>query len=130
MTARAAEHAYAADRFAREIVGFLKVVGGALAAADRQPVGRASLEGGVKERAGSTLRRMPGRSAPFSSGQMPRVAVACLVARHVRSYGRCLAWSIHASAFGTFGHMADASRGGRMPRRSTGLAVRQVLIAG
>jgi len=30
----------AADRFAREIVGFLKVVGGALAAADRQTVGR------------------------------------------------------------------------------------------
>ena len=38
---RVAEHAYAADRFAREIVGFLKVIGGALAAADRQPVGRA-----------------------------------------------------------------------------------------
>ena len=40
---RVAEHAYAADRFAREIVGFLKVVGGALAAADRQPVGRLSI---------------------------------------------------------------------------------------
>jgi len=38
MASRAAEHAYAADRFAREIVGFLKLVGGALAAADRQPV--------------------------------------------------------------------------------------------
>jgi hypothetical protein len=37
---RVAEHAYAADRFAREIGGFLKVVGGALAAADRQTVGR------------------------------------------------------------------------------------------
>jgi hypothetical protein len=36
----AAEHAPAADRFAREIVGFLKVVGGALAAADGQTVGR------------------------------------------------------------------------------------------
>jgi len=39
---RVAEHAYAADRFAREIVGFLKVVGSALAAADRQTVGRPS----------------------------------------------------------------------------------------
>ncbi len=31
--ARAQRYAYAADRFAREIIGFLKVVGGALAAA-------------------------------------------------------------------------------------------------
>ena len=38
---RSAEHAYAADRFAREIVGFLTLFGGALAAADRQTVGRA-----------------------------------------------------------------------------------------
>ena len=38
---RSAEHAYAADRFAREIVGFLTCFGGALAAADRQTVGRA-----------------------------------------------------------------------------------------
>jgi hypothetical protein len=37
-TAWAAEHAYAADRFAREIVGVLTVFLGALAAADRQPV--------------------------------------------------------------------------------------------
>ena len=37
---RDAEHAYAADRCAHEIVGFLKVVGGALAAADRHTVGR------------------------------------------------------------------------------------------
>ena len=37
---RSAEHGIAADRFAREIVGFLKVVGSALAAADRQAVGR------------------------------------------------------------------------------------------
>ena len=36
--ARAAEHAAAADRFAREIVRFLKVVGSALAAAKRQTV--------------------------------------------------------------------------------------------
>ena len=36
----AAEHAHAADRFARKIVGFLKVIGGALAAADGQAVGR------------------------------------------------------------------------------------------
>jgi hypothetical protein len=35
----AAEHAVAADRFAREIAGFLKVIGGALAAAERQSVG-------------------------------------------------------------------------------------------
>ena len=35
---RDAEHAYAADRCAREILAFLKVVGGALAAADRQTV--------------------------------------------------------------------------------------------
>jgi hypothetical protein len=38
-----AEHAVAADRFAREIVGFLKVVGGALAAAERQSVRRLQL---------------------------------------------------------------------------------------
>ena len=38
MASRAAEPAYAADRFAHEIVGFLKVVGGALAAADRHTV--------------------------------------------------------------------------------------------
>jgi len=37
---RAAEHAHAADRFAREIVGFLTPFGGALAAADGQAVGR------------------------------------------------------------------------------------------
>ena len=36
----AAEHAHATDRFAREIVPFLKVIGGALAAADGQTVGR------------------------------------------------------------------------------------------
>jgi len=35
----AAEHGVAVDRFAREIVGILKVVGGALAATERQPVG-------------------------------------------------------------------------------------------
>ena len=40
MLDQVAEHAYAADRFAREIMRFLKVVGGALAAADRQTVGR------------------------------------------------------------------------------------------
>jgi hypothetical protein len=34
----AAQPAHAADRFAREIVGFLKVIGGALAAADGQTV--------------------------------------------------------------------------------------------
>ena len=39
---RDAEHAYAADRCAREIVGFLKARRGALAAADRQAVGRLS----------------------------------------------------------------------------------------
>jgi len=33
-----AEHAHAADRFAREIVPFVKVLGGALAAADGQAV--------------------------------------------------------------------------------------------
>jgi hypothetical protein len=33
----------AADRFAREIVGFLKVVGGALAATECQTVGRQSI---------------------------------------------------------------------------------------
>ena len=37
---RSAEHGVAADRFAREIDGFFKVVGGALAAAEHQPVGR------------------------------------------------------------------------------------------
>jgi hypothetical protein len=42
---RSAEHAYAADRCAHEIVGFLKVVGGALAAADRQAVGRLGQRG-------------------------------------------------------------------------------------
>jgi len=36
---RSAEHAVAADRCAREIVGFLKVISGALAAAERQLVG-------------------------------------------------------------------------------------------
>ena len=36
---RVAEHAYAADRFAREIIAFLTLFGGALAAADRQTVG-------------------------------------------------------------------------------------------
>ena len=40
---RVAEHAVAADRFAREIVRFLKVVGGALAAAERQLVGRQAI---------------------------------------------------------------------------------------
>ena len=39
MASRAAEHAYAADRFARAIVGFWEARRGALAAADRQPVG-------------------------------------------------------------------------------------------
>jgi hypothetical protein len=38
----ATEHAVAADRCAREIVPFLKRIGGALAAAERQPVGRVS----------------------------------------------------------------------------------------
>src|SRR6185436_9038172 len=37
---RVAEHAHTPDRFAREIVGFLKVIGGALAAADANPLGR------------------------------------------------------------------------------------------
>jgi len=37
---RDAEHGIAVDRFAREIVGFLKVVGGALAATERQSVRR------------------------------------------------------------------------------------------
>ena len=37
---RAAEHAHAADRCAREIVGFLTGNAGALAAADGQGVGR------------------------------------------------------------------------------------------
>jgi hypothetical protein len=37
---RSAEHGIAADRFAREIVGFLKVVGGALAATECQTVRR------------------------------------------------------------------------------------------
>jgi hypothetical protein len=37
----ATEHAVAADRFAREIVPFLKRIGGALAAAERQSVGPA-----------------------------------------------------------------------------------------
>jgi hypothetical protein len=36
----AAQPGIAADRFAREIVGFLKVFLGALAAAECQPVGR------------------------------------------------------------------------------------------
>jgi hypothetical protein len=36
----AAEHAHAADRFAREIVPFLKLSHGALAVADGQPVRR------------------------------------------------------------------------------------------
>ena len=40
----AAEHAVAADRFAREIVGFLTPFGGALAAAERQSVGPATIE--------------------------------------------------------------------------------------
>jgi hypothetical protein len=35
-----AQHAHAADRFAREIVGFLTRFGSALAAADAQPVRR------------------------------------------------------------------------------------------
>ena len=34
-----AQPGIAADRFAHEIVGFLKVIGGALAAAECQPVG-------------------------------------------------------------------------------------------
>ena len=38
---RSAEHAVAADRFAREIVRFLAVCGDALAAAERQSVGPA-----------------------------------------------------------------------------------------
>lgn len=38
--ARAAEHAYAADRFAHEIVPFLKASSSALAAADRHTVRR------------------------------------------------------------------------------------------
>jgi len=37
---RDAEHAVAADRFARKIVGFLKASPGALAAAERRPVRR------------------------------------------------------------------------------------------
>jgi len=36
---RSAEQAVAADRFAREIVGFLKASPGALAAAERQALG-------------------------------------------------------------------------------------------
>jgi len=39
------------------------------------------------------------------------VAVACLVARHVSSYGRRLAWQSHASSLGIFGRAAGASRG-------------------
>jgi hypothetical protein len=35
-----AEHGIAVDRFAREIAAFWKVVGGALAATERQAVGR------------------------------------------------------------------------------------------
>ena len=38
----AAEHAHATDRFAREIVGILKVGAGALAAADAQSIGPVS----------------------------------------------------------------------------------------
>src|SRR5437016_1673615 len=39
-TQRSAQPGIAADRFAHEIVGFLKVIGSALAAPECQPVGR------------------------------------------------------------------------------------------
>jgi len=40
----AAQHGVAVDRFAREIVGFLKASAGALAATERQPVRRRTLK--------------------------------------------------------------------------------------
>ena len=68
---RVAEHAYAADRFAREIVGLLKVVGGALAAADRQTVGRADKGRGHHNRLDWASQRMPGRSTILNTRPMP-----------------------------------------------------------
>jgi hypothetical protein len=58
MASRAAEHAYAADRFAREIVGFLKVLGSALAAADRQPVRRQLFSHRAAQQCGSCRARV------------------------------------------------------------------------
>jgi len=92
-----------ADRFAREIVRFLKVASSALAAAECQPVGRAGKEGGVRKHA---------------IGQRG----GCL-AWSVRPCGSCLVWQQNAASLGTFGRGAGASCGSPMPRRS----VRSVL---
>jgi hypothetical protein len=50
----------------------------------------------------------------------------CLFARHVWSSGTCLALRSHAASLGTFGHMAHASAGSHMPRRSARLVARQM----
>jgi len=72
---RVAEHAYAADRCAREIVGFLKARRGALAAADRQAVGRQPIQALIPCTARYTIRNyvMPVR-------RLLTIAVLCVIA--------------------------------------------------
>ena len=103
---RVAEHAYAADRCAREIGGFLKARRGARAAADRQAVGPNG----------------QGRCCECRSGGCRG---ACLVARLVQPGGTGLAWSIHAWSLGCFTRAAHASSGSRMPGRSAVAGSRQ-----
>ena len=54
---RVAEHAYAADRCAREIVGFLKASPSALAATEPQAVGRAQGSAVTNARHGRVVKR-------------------------------------------------------------------------
>ena len=70
-------------------------------------------------------RRMP-RLVGSAVRQLPRVAAECLIARHVRSWGRCRVWQPNAASLGTFRPMAHASRGGRMPGRSARLVAGQL----
>jgi len=82
----------------------LKVSLGALAAAERQPVGRAGLEGGI--RTGSVAHRG-----------------GCPITQSMQLCGRCRAWRSHAAALGTFNHTVGASCDRLMPGRSARLVV-------
>ena len=83
--AQAAEHAVPADRCAHEIVGFLTRVGGALAAAERQLVGRLGQRGrqpvfdfdesgAIPERSSCRLRRAGARCAGVVRRPVVRIA--------------------------------------------------------
>ncbi len=68
---RSAEQAVAADRFAREIVGFLNTLTGALAAAERQALGRALSRPSFLQARYCGILRSDSTHQPYSSPWLP-----------------------------------------------------------